>query len=66
MQQLIPLTDPAKMQVAGLPFETTYSARWCARRAHETGLADAFIKIGRRIYIDPEKFHELVRRRHAA
>ncbi len=62
MKQLIPLTKPDQMQSAGLPFETTDSARWCFRRAKELGLQDAFFRIGRRVYIDPEKFHELVRK----
>jgi len=65
MQQLIPLTDAEKMQAAGLPFTTTDSARWCHRQAAERGLAKAFVRIGRRIYVDPELFHELVRLRPA-
>lgn len=59
--QLIPLTDVDRMQAAGLPFPTTDSARWCHRHAEDRGLADAFIRIGKRIYIDPDRFHELVR-----
>jgi len=65
MQQLIPLTDPAKMQAAGLPFATTDSARWCHRHARERGLSGAFVRIGKRIYVDPSKFHELARRNAA-
>jgi hypothetical protein len=61
MQRLIPLTDPAQMQAAGLPFPSTDSARWCHRHADERGVAEAFVRIGRRVYIDPAKFHELVR-----
>lgn len=58
---LIPLTDPKRMQAAGLPFPTTDSARWCFRHAAERGLADAFVRIGRRVYVDPTRFHELAR-----
>jgi hypothetical protein len=65
MQQLIPLTDAEKMQAAGLPFESTDSARWCHRHAAERGLAKAFVRLGRRVYVDPAKFHELVRGRAA-
>jgi hypothetical protein len=65
MQQLIPLTDADKMQAAGLPFETTDSARWCHRHASERGLTAAFIRLGRRVYVDPAKFHELVRQKAA-
>jgi hypothetical protein len=63
--QLIPLTDPDRMLDAGLPFGTTDSARWCFRTAAERGLAAAFVRIGRRIYVDPDKFHELVRAENA-
>jgi hypothetical protein len=66
MQQLIPLTRPAELKAAGIPFETEDSARWAFRRRHDTGLASAFVTIGRRIYLDPAKFHELVRRGQAA
>jgi hypothetical protein len=65
MQALIALTDTDKMQANGLPFPTEDSARWCFRHADERGLAAAFIRIGRRVYVDPQKFHELVRQ-HAA
>lgn len=60
-QQLIPLTDIERMQAAGLPFESPDSARWCERRAEERGLSEAFIRIGRRVYVDPEVFHRLAR-----
>lgn len=65
-QQLIPLTSVERMQAAGLPFATVDSARWAFRRREETGTAGAFIRYGRRVYIDPAKFHELVRRQNAA
>jgi hypothetical protein len=61
MQQLIPLTKPDEMRAAGLPFESTDSARWCHRHAQERGLTDAFVRIGRRVYVDPQRFHDLVR-----
>ena len=66
MPSLIPLTDPTKMQAAGLPFASTESARWCFRHAAERGVAEAFVRLGRRVYIDPTRFHELVRGRAAA
>ncbi|MEX2125815.1 MAG: hypothetical protein WD795_18140 [Woeseia sp.] len=66
MQQLIPLTRPDKLQAAGLPFETTDSARWAFRKAADNGTAAAFVRCGRRVYVDPDKFHELVRSRQAA
>jgi hypothetical protein len=60
-QQLIPLTRPEAMIAAGLPFETVDQARWAHRRSAETGTAAAFVKIGKRVFVDPAKFHELVR-----
>jgi hypothetical protein len=51
------------MQAAGLPFDSEDAARWCFRKAAERGLSGAFIRIGRRVYVDPAKFHELVRNR---
>jgi hypothetical protein len=49
------------MIAAGLPFETVDQARWAHRRSAETGTAAAFVKIGKRVFVDPAKFHELVR-----
>lgn len=59
--QLIPINKPEQMQAAGLPFDTEHQARWTERTADEKGLRGAFVRIGRRIYVDPAKFHELVR-----
>lgn len=64
--QLIPLTRPDQLQAAGLPFETTDAARWAFRQADHNGLGEAFVRIGRRVFIDPEKFHTLARRKQAA
>ena len=66
MQKLIPLNRPEQFQSNGLPFETEGSARWAYRQRHETGLAAAFVRMGRRVFIDPDRFHELVRRGQAA
>lgn len=59
--QLISLTDLIGLQAAGLPFRTEYQARWASRQSSETGMSGAFIRIGRRVFIDPQKFHELAR-----
>jgi hypothetical protein len=64
-QQLIPLTNVPALQAAGLPWETEDQVRWAARRSGETGTAAAFVRVGRRIYCDPAKFHELARSRAA-
>lgn len=62
--RLISLTDPAAMLDAGLPFRSTDQARWEFRNAAERGTEDAFVRIGRRIYIDPDAYHKLIRAHH--
>ena len=57
--QLVPLNRPEQLKAAGIPFETEHQARWAERRSHENGLAGAFVRIGRRVYINVPKFHEL-------
>jgi hypothetical protein len=61
MEQLIPITQPGRMLQAGLPFESVDAARWCYRKAEERGLARAFVRIGRRMFVDPRKVHEFAR-----
>ena len=63
--QLIPINKPEQLQANGIPFSTEHQVRWALRQSHDNGLGSAFIRIGRRIYIDPDKFHELVRRNRA-
>lgn len=64
--QLVPLNKPAQFKPAGIPFETEHQARWAERQSHENGLAGAFVRIGRRVFIDVPKFHELVSKQSAA
>lgn len=61
MSQLIPLNRPAEAKAAGIPVETENQLRWMERTAEEKGISAAFVRIGRRVFIDPAKFHELVR-----
>jgi hypothetical protein len=63
MSQLIPINQPSQMLAAGVPFDTEDKARWAERqaRANQNGLQGAFVRIGRRVYLDVPKFHELVR-----
>jgi hypothetical protein len=63
--QLIPLTDPQAAQAAGLPFKTAHQMRWAERTAADNGLEAAFVTIGRRKFLDPDKCHELARARSA-
>jgi len=60
--KLIPLTDPVAAKAEGVPVETTDQLRWLERTADEKGLRGAFVRIGRRVFLDPGKFHELVRK----
>lgn len=64
--KLIPLTRPDRIQASGLPFETVDSARWAFRKRHEHGTAEAFVRIGQRIHVDPDRYHELIRQGQAA
>lgn len=64
--QLVPLNKPDQLKAAGVPFETEHQARWAERQSHENGLAGAFVRIGRRVFIDVPKFHELVRKNSVA
>ena len=64
MNQIIPLTKPDQLVAAGTPFDTTYKARWAERMArdNQNGLRGAFVRIGRKVFLDAGKFHELVRK----
>ena len=59
--RLIPLTRPDELKAAGIPIETVDQARWLERTADEKGLRPAFVRLGRRVYVDPARFHELAR-----
>ncbi len=65
MSQLIALNRPAEAKAAGIPVDSEDQLRWLARTAPEKGLGKAFVRIGRRIFIDPAKFHELARKHGA-
>lgn len=66
MAQLIALNRPAEAKAAGIPVETEHQLRWLERTADEKGLSSAFVRIGRRVFLDAPKFHELVRKQSAA
>lgn len=61
-QSLIALTDVAGARNAGIPVTSTHQLRWLERTADEKGLRGAFVRVGRRVFLDPVRFHELVRR----
>ena len=63
--KLIPLTKPEGFGQAGIPFKSTHAARWAFRQRRENGLEGAFVRIGKNVFIDVPKFHELVRKQAA-
>lgn len=64
--RLIALNRPAEAKAAGVPVETEHQLRWMERTADEKGLRGCFVRIGRRVFLDPERFHELARRTRAS
>lgn len=60
--KLISLMDLEALKGAGIPWKNINAVRWAYRKRKENGLADAFVTIGRNCFVDPDKFHECVRR----
>lgn len=67
MNQLVPLTKPDQLVAVGTPFDTTHKARWAERmsRDNQNGLKGAFVRIGKNVFLDVGRFHELVRQQVA-
>jgi hypothetical protein len=55
MASLIPLNRPAEAKAAGIPVEAENQLRWLERTADDKGLRAAFVRIGRRVFLDPAK-----------
>ena len=64
-QTIIFLTELDRAREHGLPWTSVHSARWDFRHRHERGTAAAFVRIGRRVGVYPDRYHELVRERPA-
>lgn len=62
---LIPLVRIDLAQAAGIPAISVDSLRWQYRNRHATGLSTAFVRVGGRIFLDPDKYHELAREQSA-
>jgi hypothetical protein len=60
-QNLIPIQDIEALRAEGIHFKSQGAARWCERMAQQNGLTAAFVRVGRRVFVDPDKFHELAR-----
>jgi hypothetical protein len=62
VSQLVPINDHEAFKPAGVPFKSVDAARWAHRQRHQNGLAGAFVRIGRNIFIDVPKLLELARK----
>lgn len=66
-QQIIPISKPDKLVEAGFAcWDTLGKVQWAFRRRHENGLVGAFVRIGRSVYVDTQKAHEILRQLPAA
>lgn len=53
----IPINDPVATQAAGIAYPSTENGwRWTYRQRQERGLAHCFVRVGRRILVDPQAY----------
>ena len=53
----IPINDPAATRAAGIAYPNTENGwRWLYRCRRERGLEHCFLKVGRRILVDPQAY----------
>lgn len=57
------LTEIDRAREFGLPWTSVHAARWDYRHRHQRGVAEAFVHVGRRIGVYPDRYHELLRAR---
>ena len=60
--RLISIAKPDELKAAGLPWDTYGKVQWAFRKRHENGLAGAFVRIGKSVFVDPQKALELAGR----
>jgi hypothetical protein len=65
LNALIPISKPAELAAAGLPWRTYHSVQWAFRQRNQNGLKDCFRKLGKTVVVDVAKAHELIRARPA-
>lgn len=65
---IVPLNEmPARKMETGIEYPDTVDAwRWLYRQRHERGMADAFLRQGRRVLVDVPRYLELARKQSAA
>ncbi len=53
----IPINDPEATQAAGIAYPATENGwRWTYRQRHQRGLSHCFVRVGRRILVDPRAY----------
>jgi hypothetical protein len=57
--QLISIAKPDELKAAGLPWDTYGKVHWAFRKRHENGLAGAFVRIGKNVFVNPQRALEL-------
>jgi hypothetical protein len=62
---IVLITELERAREHGLPWTSVHSARWDFRHRHARGTSAAFVRIGRRIGVYPDRYHQLVRERLA-
>lgn len=56
---------PEALKAAGLPWDSRNKVLWAYRKRHQYGIAGAFIRQGRNIYVNVEAARELLSQRVA-
>jgi hypothetical protein len=63
---IVYLTELERAREHGLPWLSVHAARWDFRHREERGTARAFVRIGKRVGVYPDVYHELLRARTTA
>ena len=58
-------TEIERAREHGLPWTSVDTARWDYRHRQERGTARAFVRIGKRVGVNPDLYHSLLRERAA-
>jgi hypothetical protein len=60
----IPITDLEALRARGITYPATVDAwRWAFRHRDERGLKDAFVRVGRRVCVLPDRYVTALRAR---
>lgn len=61
MRKLIRITDTESLRAEGIHFPSVGATRWFAAQATNNKFREAVVRIGRRVFIDPDRYHEIAR-----